>query len=131
MTGTGRRVEGSAETASPERTVTTGSEVREERPLSLIEECESLFAVAGNIVSFRGAVNAAGTSCRCEATPSEDVLRQIIRIVETRALTPRERLAKKTALEYVADEYGDPADIWIILIKGICADLDLMESRAF
>ena len=108
MSGTWRRAEGSAEMAAPE-CIETRSELQEVRPLSLIEECESLLVVGEKIISFRGAVNVAGTNFPCEAIPLEDVFRQIMRIAQTRPLTPRAALAKKTALELFADQYGDPA----------------------
>ena len=104
----------------------------------LIEVCESVCrGLAGEC--FVGdnppGLEDWGEILGCQASPikglpSAEVLRRLTWIARTRAADWREVLAKKLVLEFFAERYGNPADIWIVLLKCACEDLDLVAARA-
>ncbi len=127
MSDRGRRAEGSVDMAAAE-CIEAGSELQEGRPPSLIEECESLCRTLGGMAlgEYRMGSNVSGGW----SPPNEDS-RRILRIVETRSGNCEEARWKKLAMEVFAERYGDPSDIWIIVLKNACAELDLAASREF
>ena len=127
MCDTGRRADGSVDMPAPE-CIETGSELQKERPLSLIEECESLCRTLGGMAlgEYRMGANVSGGW-----SPPNEVSRRILRIVETRSGNWEEARWKKLAMEVFAERYGDPSDIWIVVLKNACAELDLAASREF
>jgi len=103
----------------------------------LIEACESVCrGLAGKlfVADNPPGLEDWGEILDCQASsikelPSAEVLRRIIWIARTRAADWRAVRAKKLVLEFFAERYGDPSDIWVVLLKSACEDLDLSAAR--
>ena len=67
--------------------------------------------------------------CLLIGIPPNEVSRRILQIVGRRSRNWEEARWKKLAMEVFAERYGDPSDIWIIVLKNVCEELDLVASR--
>jgi hypothetical protein len=103
----------------------------EETRLNLLDECQSVLRVLASpqFCSRDRLLEMMGEMQSPELPPPEEVVRRIARIMKTRARNSREVLARKAVIELFAEKYGDPSDIWVIMLKGGCEDLDLAASR--
>ena len=106
-------------------------------PPSLIEACESVCRALGGAPPYAGedhllqdwdGILALQIVSR-KGAPSAGMLRRINWIARTKALDWRAMQAKKLAVHYFAESYGDPANILVILLKSVCEDLDLGRDQ--
>jgi DNA-directed RNA polymerase subunit F len=106
-------------------------ECEEETRLNLLDECQSVLRVleSPQFCSRDRLRETSGEMRSSEWPPPAEVVGRIARIMKTRANNWREVLAKKEVMKVFAERYGDPSDIWVIMLKGGCEELDLAASR--